>query len=269
MRVPRSPAALLAAVAAVAAAVVLPAAPAAAGSLDLSVVCDPVTRTVSTAASGVAQTYDPTGGLTVEFRMIGGSYADPGASGSLPPLPPVSVRVTAGPDRAWSATGYTRAWAARGELFYYERVRLRVLNAAGVEVSRTEGSCHHDGRTTVTFGCDPATGTVDVRAAGARYDRHRSVTVRYYVLRTWSQATADSPVFVGQSLGEPLSQRTVTVPVAADGTWSDPGVQRTTSGTAYYAAAEYLVVVSTPGEFNVYQLGRGQGLCVSANRRPA
>jgi hypothetical protein len=59
----------------------------------------------------------------------------------------------------------------------------------------------------------------------------------------------------------------VTVPVAADGGWSDPGIQQTMSSDYYYGATEYLVVVSRL--YNTYELGRGEGVCIWADQRPA
>jgi hypothetical protein len=57
------------------------------------------------------------------------------------------------------------------------------------------------------------------------------------------------------------------VPVAADGGWSDPGIQQALSSSYYYGATEYLVVVTSP--YNEYELGRGEGVCVWSDQRPA
>jgi hypothetical protein len=267
-RVPLLAAGLTAGLAA--AAVLVPAGPASATMLDVAVTCDPASRTVSAAASATPRSYLPGSKLTVVFRMLGGSHVSATAAGPLAAQAPLSVPVTADGTGAWTATGYLRPWSAAGQEFYFERIRVSVLNATtGLEITGRETTCHRDERTALTFACDPDTGAVDVRAAGVRYGESPRVTVRYYVLRTFSQATADSPTFIGQTLGPPDPSRTATVPVAPDGTWSDPGIQRTTTGTWHYAASEYLIVVSAAGVLTPYVVGRGEGLCVSADRRTA
>jgi hypothetical protein len=233
--------------------------------LAVSLTCDATTHTV-TAAAHATYNYAPGRNLSIEFRTTSGGYESTTAFGPNPYRAPVSVPATADAHGAWAVSGFTRPWTVEGDLLFYSETVTVIVHDAATQstIIQSPATCYQDKRTTVTFACDPSADRVDVSTAGIDYGRHATVRVRYYLMKTTTQATPDSPVFVGQPLGTPTPSRDVTLPVAADGTWSDPGIQQTTR-YYYYSSSEYRVVVSTPGDFNSDLLGRGEGVCVSSD----
>jgi hypothetical protein len=237
-------------------------------SLEVSIICDAATNTVRVSASAGTGVWAASWPLTITFQRTGGSYATATGNGQLPwSQDKVTVPVTTSETGTWSATGYTHAWAADDYLFYSENVRVAVVEpTTGREATWRDESCMRDLRTTVSFACDPETNSINVHASGIQFTDASRITVKYYITQTWTRGSANDPGFTGGPLGNWPSypDRSVPITISADGSWSDPGYI-TTGRDLYYGAYQFRVEVWVYG---AYSIGRGDGLCVYADKRP-
>jgi hypothetical protein len=245
----------------------LPADPvlAAGPALTVSLTCDAVGNTITAQASGnnVAGAR-----LSVTFQVVGGSYATATTDGFIAAYgQQATASATVDAAGAWSATGYTRPWPATDYLFYTEKVRVTARNpATGAQWGPIDESCYRDVRTTVNAACDTGTHTINVNASAVQYARPPVVSVRYYRVKSYWQANANDPWFIGSYPQDPpIVSRSVRP--NADGTWSDPGYSQAGSA-GYYGALEFVVEVWKTGAAPTYLIGRGQVLCVYADERP-
>ncbi|MCW6009618.1 hypothetical protein K1W54_34520 [Micromonospora sp. CPCC 205371] len=234
----------------------------AAEPLTASITCGADTDLVTAQASGFG--LFPGTRLNVNFSVYSGGYATETTYGQVPSIGRTTVPTTVNPRGGYAVTGFSRPMPA-GSLFYLEKVRVTVTNAStGEQIAAPQDvMCYRDLRTTLHVDCDPATGSAHVAISAKGFHLPSTVSLRYYVPRAFSQASADSPGF--GTFFSPYSVKTITP--NADGTWSDVGYS-VTGSTSYHAWSEWRVEVWTSGQFNTHQLGWTETkLCVIADQR--
>jgi hypothetical protein len=232
----------------------------AATPLRASIICDAVTGTITTAASGNLLLPGSPKPVTVEFqrRSNAVNISLTGTTYTSPLAKPVTVTVQSTSAGDVSATGYTGSFTPATSLYYRETVAVTFKNAAGRVYTTAEATCERDLRTTVTLTCDPTAGTVTAAALGRNGQagsvdgsgRPTSVGYRFSPIQ---QSGPLDPRFQGHVLGNAWDIKH-RITQAADGTWTDTGYVRAITTNPYYYAEELTV-----GVFNSFGVLIGGG----------